>query len=119
MVIVIVLICIQITHASKDHSMAMLNIINDIAGYLQRRKQTGQRRYHLLLVYQPDMQCSAKGYLALARLIKENYFSTVLTIGCEDALEQALIDLEVRPSAYRKLVVGQDADESIVDALDD
>jgi nucleoside phosphorylase len=98
--------------------MAVSSIIDDLAYYIQLRKKTGERRYHLLLVHQSDMQCSAKGYLALARLIRENYFSTILTIGCEDELEQAWMDLTGEPSGYRKLVVGQDADESIVDALD-
>lgn len=99
--------------------MEFPDIINDIAQYIQMRQKTGQRCYHLLLVCKPDMYCTVKGYLALARLIKENYFSTILTIGCNGALEQALIDLEVQSPGYKKLVIGQDADESIVDALDD
>src|SRR2546421_4220658 len=100
--------------------MAMPDIINDIAQYMRMRQKTGQRCYHLLLVCKQDMHCTANGYLALASLMKENYFSTILTIGCESTLEQALIDLEVLQSpGYKKLVIGQDPDDYIVDALDD
>ncbi len=99
--------------------MTIPDIINNIAQYMQMRQKTGQRCYHLLLVCKQDMHYTAKGYLALARLMKENYFSTILTIGCKDTLEQALINLEVQLPRYKKLVLGQDADEYIVDALDD
>ena len=99
--------------------MATLDIINDIAQYMRMRQKTGQRCYHLLLVCKQDMHCTAKGYLALASLMKEKYFSTVLTIGCEGALEPALSDIKVQPPKYKKLVIGQDPDEYIVDALDD
>jgi nucleoside phosphorylase len=97
--------------------MAGSDIIDGVAYHMQLRKETGRPRYHLLLVHQPDMQRSAKGYLALADLMKENYFSTILTIGCEEALEQALTGLTGRPTGYRKLVVGRDTDESIIEAL--
>jgi nucleoside phosphorylase len=99
--------------------MTMSDIIDDIAQYMRMRQKTGQRCYHLLLVCEQDMHCTAKGYLALASLMKEKYFSTILTIGFEGALESALIDLEVHSPKYKKLVIGQDPDEYIVDALDD
>lgn len=97
--------------------MGTADIIDKIASYMRWRKETGLSRYHLLLRHQPEMQCSAQGYRALVRLLQANYFATILIIGCEDALEQAWIDLAGRSSEYRKLVVGRDADESVVDAL--
>ncbi len=97
--------------------MVEAGIIDKIAYNVQLRKEIGLSRYHLLLVRQPEMQCNAHGYRSLVRLLMTNYFATILTIGCEDALEQAWIDLAGRASGYRKLVIGRDADESIVDAL--
>lgn len=94
-----------------------INKIDKIANYMRVRKEIGPSRYHLLLVSQPDMQCSVQGYRALVRLLKANYFATILTIGCEEALEQAWIDLAEGSSGYRKLVVGRDDAEHIVDAL--
>ncbi|MBO0793693.1 MAG: hypothetical protein J2P36_22445 [Ktedonobacteraceae bacterium] len=100
--------------------MAIPEVIDNVAQYMELRKKTGQRPYHLLLVCQQDIPLAAQGYLALARLMKEQYFSTILTIDCEQALEQALLDLRIEPSEYKKLTVGHDTDEQrIVDALDD
>lgn len=100
--------------------MTTPDIINDIAQYMRMRQETGQRCYHLLLVCKQDIHHTAKGHLALASLMKKNYFSTILTIGCgSGTLEQALIDTEAQPSRYKKLVIGQDTDEDVVDALDD
>jgi nucleoside phosphorylase len=93
------------------------DIVSDLAHYIQVRKVSKHRRYHLLIVC--SLERTSRGYLALAHLTKENYFSTILTIGYDNALELALQDLGLRPPQYKILLVGQDANEHIVDALEE
>lgn len=59
-----------------------------------------------------------EGYGALTRLIKEGYFSTILTANLDSFLEDALPESGLRPDAYQTLVVDRDNDEHIATALE-
>ncbi|HEY5002743.1 MAG TPA: SIR2 family protein [Ktedonobacteraceae bacterium] len=61
---------------------------------------------------------NVEGYRALAHLIKEGYFSTILTTNLDSTLEDMLLEVGMAPNAFQTLIVGYDADEAIVRALD-
>src|SRR6266567_670532 len=57
------------------------------------------------------------GYRALAHLITEGYFSTILTTNLDSTLERALSS-HTQYISYQTLIVGKDKDEYIVRALE-
>ena len=57
------------------------------------------------------------GYRWLAMLLREGYFSTVVTVNPEPWLEEMLELLVIKRSVYRVLVVGQDEDARVADIL--
>jgi len=58
------------------------------------------------------------GYRALARLIKEGHFSTILTTNIDSTLEDTLLEIGLQPTAFQTLIVGRHQDESIAKALE-
>jgi nucleoside phosphorylase len=62
------------------------------------------------------------GYKALARLIVEGYFATILTTNIdstlEDALDDVLIEQGLRPHTIPTVILDRDADAHIVDVLE-
>lgn len=59
------------------------------------------------------------GYRALARLIRERYFSTILTTNIDSTLEDALIEEGLSPQSFQVFIPDRDTDEYIVQALNE
>ena len=62
---------------------------------------------------------NVEGYRALARLIKEGYFSTILTTNLDSTLEDLLLEAGLSSTELQTFIVGNDKDEVIVKALDE
>ncbi len=58
------------------------------------------------------------GYLALAQLIKQGYFGTILTTNIDSVLEDALFEVGFKPSDFQLIVVERYIDEYVVQALE-
>src|SRR5437588_12869233 len=97
--------------------MATLDVLKWLAGAVQIRKEEDSWPYHLFLPGNLSEHGTGEGYRALARLIHEGYFSTILTSNTDTALEAALEELGWYPPRYEVLAVGQVSDEQIADAL--
>lgn len=67
---------------------------------------------HLNPQNNPDLQGNLEGYKSLARLIKDGYFSTILTTNLDSLLEDALDNIGLR-SAYQSFILGRDQEERI------
>jgi len=78
----------------------------------------GQSDQLALLSHYIDQQASLPGYRALARLIKNGYFSTILTTNLDSMLEDALLAEGVLPTRFQTLIVGRDNPEHIARSLD-
>lgn len=96
--------------------MEIPSVLKRLAAAVQNRKEEDVRLYHLFLTRYPSEYNMNEGYRALTRLIREGYFSTILTSNTDSALEFALKNLGLR---YEVFVAGQDSDEQIVAALED
>lgn len=76
-----------------------------------------------VLTYHLGAQNNLDGYLSLAHLMKEGYFSTILTTNLDSTLQDALLEYGLRPNAYQMLnsfqtlVVERDKDDYITTAL--
>lgn len=93
-------------------------VVDHLAGHIQKRKEEDSRLYHLFLTRRLLQNGTGEGYRALARLIREGYFSKILTVNMDTALEFALEEQGLHASEYEVLVVGQDSDEQIAATLD-
>ena len=69
------------------------------------------------LTEQIGIHNNVEGYRALARLIKEGYFSTILTTNLDSTLEDMLLETGLLPTALQVLIPGVDKDETIAKAL--
>jgi nucleoside phosphorylase len=58
-----------------------------------------------------------EGYRALARLILEGYFSTILTTNIDSTLEDLLLEAGLGPNLLQTLIVGYDREDDIIRAL--
>jgi hypothetical protein len=96
--------------------MEIPSVLKRLAAAVQNRKEEDVRLYHLFLTRYPSEYNTNAGYWALARLIREGYFSTILTSNTDSALEFALENIGLQ---YKVFVAGQDSDEQIVAALED
>jgi len=83
--------------------------------YLQ---SLGQNERLTMLTYGLSGRQLNEGYGALALLIKEGYFATILTANLDAQLENALLAQGLLPSAFQALVVGRDSYERIMAALE-
>lgn len=66
-----------------------------------------------------DQEDQRAAYQVLARLMCSGYFRTVLTTGLDATLENFLLDLGVRGSDLRVLIVDRESPEQIARTLDD
>lgn len=78
----------------------------------------GQSDQLAVLSHYIDQQTYLPGYKALARLIKNGYFSTILTTNLDSMLEDALVEEGLRPTLLQTLIVGRDNPEHIARSLD-
>jgi nucleoside phosphorylase len=92
-------------------------IMKHLADQLKRRKMPRLWPYHLLLTRHDNAHMTLAGYRLLATLLREGYFSTVVTVNPEPLLEEMLEFVGIKRSAYRVLVVGQDEDTRVADVL--
>jgi len=60
---------------------------------------------------------NVEGYQALAHLILEGYFATVLTTNIDSTLEDLLLEAGLEPGLLQTLIVGYDRDDDIIRAL--
>src|SRR5204862_5425610 len=60
---------------------------------------------------------NVEGYRALAHLILDGYFSTILTTNIDSALEDLLLEAGLRPTLLQTLIAGYDRDADIIRAL--
>lgn len=97
---------------NKDLTTNVSSGFNILAQNLKQRKKQNTRSYRLLLASLPT---SVIGYQALAYLIKQGYFPTLILTHTHPHLQQALQQFHVQ---YEYLVAGQDGDELIASALD-
>jgi hypothetical protein len=72
-------------------------------------------RLAILKLHLKDLS-DQEGYHALAQLVKEGYFSTVLTANADSSLENALFDTGVR--SYERLVLPRDTDDYVARTLE-
>jgi len=98
--------------------MEIPDVLKRLAGAVQKRKETQSRLYHLFLTHDIVQQEGGKGYRALARLIVKGYFAKILTSNMDGTLEAALTEEGLPPSHYDVLVIGTEANELILDALE-
>jgi hypothetical protein len=84
--------------------------------YLHRIGADSSDLVHLLTKH-VGIHNNLDGYRALAHLIKEGYFSTILTTNLDSTLEDTLLEIGLQPSAFQILLVGRDQDEYIAKAL--
>ncbi|MBV9231432.1 MAG: hypothetical protein JOZ18_19140 [Chloroflexi bacterium] len=71
-----------------------------------------------LLTEHVGIHNNLEGYQALAHLLKEGYFSTVLTTNIDSTLEDTLLEIGLQAPAFQVLIVGHDPDEDVANALD-
>jgi nucleoside phosphorylase len=88
------------------------------SSYLRKRETKHDDLINLLTKH-IGIHNNVEGYRALAHLIKEGYFSTILTTNLDSTLEDLLLEAGLAPTAFQTLIVGYDTDEAIVRALDD
>jgi nucleoside phosphorylase len=98
--------------------MAIPVVLIRLATAVQKRKEEHSWPYHLFLTRCLSQHGTGEGYRALARLIREGYFLTILTSNTDTALEFALEELGLRPPRYEVLVVGQVPNERIAATLE-
>jgi hypothetical protein len=98
--------------------MEIIDIVRQLAVAVRTRKEAQDQLYHLFLTQSIGQQETVKGYGALARLIRQGYFVTILTSNMDTALETALEQEGLYPSKYTVLIVGQDENDKILDALE-
>jgi len=77
----------------------------------------GQRERIDVLSHALSSQPGA-GYRSLARLIREGYFSMILTTNLDSQLETALLLEGLQPTSFQTLVVGRGSDGHIVTSLE-
>jgi nucleoside phosphorylase len=87
-----------------------------LVGHMERWQRLHYKPYHLFLSQKALEQASRKGYLALARLIKAGYFSVIVTTNSTGLLEQRLKSVRLE---FSMLSIDEDADEQILQALED
>src|SRR5579859_4772248 len=102
----------------KDCTMDILVVLKRLAVVLRTRKEEASWPYHLFLTRDLLQHSTEEGYRALARLIREGYFSQILTAHTDTALEDALAEQGLRPPQYEVFTIGQDSDERIAAILD-
>jgi hypothetical protein len=102
----------------KDYSMETIpDILQKLANAMQKRRDGQHWPYHLFLTRCLSKQDTGRGYRALARLISQGYFMTILTSNADFALEMALAEQDQLPS-YDVLLVGQTSNDEIRAALE-
>ena len=103
---------------SKDCAMEIPVVLTRLAAAVQKRKKERSWLYHLFLTRCLSEHDTGEGYRALARLIREGYFSTILTSNTDTALEFALQEQGLYPPRYEVLTVGQVSNERIAATLE-
>lgn len=99
--------------------MEIPNVLTRLAVAIKKRKEAHSWLYHLFLTtHGIAQQDTRKGYRALAHLICKGYFATILTSNMDTALEAALEEEGLYPFQYEVLVVGENSNEQILDALE-
>jgi nucleoside phosphorylase len=93
-------------------------VLTRLAGLVRKRKEEDSWPYHLFLTRYLLQHSTGEGYRALARLIREGYFSTILTSNKDTALELALEEYGLHPPRYEILAVGQVSNERIAAILE-
>ena len=93
-------------------------VLTRLAAAVQKRKKERSWLYHLFLTRCLSEHDTREGYRALARLIHEGYFSTILTSNTDTALEFALQEQGLYPPRYEVLTVGQVSNERIAATLE-
>src|SRR5437667_5600636 len=103
---------------SKDCAMKIPVVLTRLAVAVQKRKEEQSWLYHLFLTRCLSERGTGEGYLVLARLIREGYFSTILTTNTDTALEIALEEQGLCLPRCEVLVVGQVSNERIAATLE-
>ena len=96
--------------------MSVPTALTRLVGHMERWRRLHYKPYHLFLSQKALEQASRKGYLALAQLIKAGYFSVIVTTNSNGPLEHSLKSVGVE---FTMLSIGKDADEQILQALED
>src|SRR5438445_4601730 len=81
----------------KDCPMKIPDVLKRLADVVQQRQVEHYWRYHLFLTRSPAQSNTGRGYRALARLIRDGYFLTILTSNTDTALEDELAELDEGP----------------------
>jgi nucleoside phosphorylase len=102
----------------KDCAMGIPVVLTRLATAIQKRKEEDSWSYHLFLTRCLVRRGIGEGYRALARLICEGYFSTILTSNTDTTLEAALEEQGWLPPRYEVLAVGQVPNERIAATLE-
>ncbi len=89
-----------------------------LAGVIRKRKEEHSWPYHLFLTRSLSQHSTGEGYRALARLIREGFFTTILTSNTDIALELALKEQGLHPHQYKIFSVGQVSNERIAATLE-
>ncbi len=95
----------------------MKDTLERLARLIQRQRTTQGERCHLFITRQGNSDNLSEGYKALAELLRNGYFSTIVTMNPDTLLERALEETSPVPS-YQIIVVGRDSDEKVAIALD-
>ena len=89
-----------------------------LAGVIRKRKEERSWPYHLFLTRSLAQHSTREGYRALARLIREGFFTTILTSNTDIVLELALKEQRLHPHQYEIFTVGQVSNERIAATLE-
>ena len=78
---------------------------------------TNSRDLINLLTEYVGIHNNVEGYRALAHLVLEGHFSTILTTNIDSTLEDLLLEAGLKPILLQTLIIGRDRDDSIGRAL--
>jgi len=95
-----------------------MDVLTRLAGVIRTRKEEHSWPYHLFLTRALFQHSIGEGHRALARLMRERYFLTVLTSNTDTALEFALEEQGLYPPQYEILTVGQLSNERVAATLE-
>ncbi len=93
-----------------------MDTLERLARLIWRQRNTRGERCHLLITQQ--VEDIFEGYKALAELLREGYFSTIVTANTNTMLERALDESGPFPPTYQVFICGRELDEKVAIALD-
>ena len=93
-------------------------VLKRLAGVVRTRKEEASWPYHLFLTRYLLQHSTVEGYRALARLIREGYFSKILTSNTDASLEFALQEQGLHPHQYKIFAIGHASNERIAATLE-